>query len=280
MNITMKSVTAWITLFLFVACASAFSEEQTTILTTEVIETFEANPTKNLGEATERWIARGSKFITREYNEEGELVGTYPKITVVDAYPSALFGMKNDTNQFGEKRKVLGIMGKFDRKGYNYIEIIPASPADGNTPEEQVIYEDINTGIEWVHDPIDMPGKVQYFDVWVWGSNYDYYIDAHFLDYRGMTHTFRMGDLHYAGWKALRVAIPRHVPQSEPYIPKFQPLVFTKFVLWTRPHERVDEFFVYLDHVNVLSDVAEERFDGDDLADPELTEQVWGSKTR
>ena len=111
------------------------------------------------------------------------------------------------------------------------------------------------------------------------GSNYDYYLDAHFRDYRGMVHTFRMGDLKYAGWRNLVIQIPKHVPQGEPYIPKLKPLEFTKFVLWTRPRERVDDFYVYLDHIKVITDIFVERFDGDDLADVDQTRKIWAAES-
>jgi hypothetical protein len=264
-------------LLLLLLAATGFAQNHTTILTTAVLETFEENPTREWGEATTRWFARGSKFTAKEYNQAGEIVGIYPKVASAEAYPTALFGIKSDQNEFGEPRKVLGIQGSFDRKGYNYVEIIPGKPADASTDEEEIVYEDINTGTKWVHDPIKIPGRVYHFDIWVWGSNYDYYLDAHFQDYRGMVHSFRMGDLRYAGWRLLRVVIPGSIPQSEPYIPKFKPLTFTKFVLWTRAHERVSEFYIYIDEMKVLTDVYEGRFDGDDLADLERTADIWGA---
>ncbi len=254
-----------------------FAEDHTTILTTAVLDTFEENPTKDLGDATTRWFARGSKFTTKEYNQAGELTAMFPKITSVEAFPTGLFGIKSDKNEFDQPRKVLGVKGSFDRKGYNYIEIIPGRPADAGTEEEDIVYEDINTGTKWVHAPINLPGRVNHLDIWVWGSNYDFYLDAHFQDYRGMVYSFRMGSLRYAGWRLLRVDIPGSIPQAEPYIPKFKPLLFTKLVLWTQAHERVSGFYIYFDEIRVLTDIYEGRFDGDDLADLERTENIWGS---
>ena len=89
-----------------------------------------------------------------------------------------------------------------------------------------------------------------------------------------------MGYLHFPGWRLLRIALPPSIPQSEPYIPKFKPLLFTKFVLWTQTHERVSGFFTYLDEIRILTDVYEGRFDGDDLADLERTENIWGSASQ
>ena len=258
---------------LLVFCLSAPADERAAILNSEVLENFDDNPTT-------RWMARGSKFTTVEYDENRNPIGIFPKVAETASYPTSLFGFKNDKNDEGQDRKVLGIYGKFDRRGYNYVEIIPAKAADSSTAESDIVYEDINTGTKWAHAPLDIPGKVQYFDMWVWGSNYNYYLDAHFEDYRGLTYSFRLGNLNYAGWKNLRVIIPGYIPQSEPYIPKFKPLRFTKFVMWTRPEEPVSGFYLYIDHIKVLTDVYTDRFDGDDLANLDLTKQIWDSGSR
>ncbi len=256
---------------LFVFCASGLAEERAAVLVSETLESFDDDPSS-------RWFARGSKFSTKEYDQSGNVAGIFPKVAEAESYPSSLFGFQSPQNEDGQTRKVLGIYGKFDRRGYNYIEIIPGIPADSATPDELVVFEDINTGTKWQHAPIDIPGEVSYFDLWVWGANYNYYLEAHFEDYRGITHAFHMGNLNYAGWKNLRIMIPSRVPQAEPYIPRFKPLRFTKFILWTRPQERVSGFYMYLDEIKVLTDVYIQRFDGDDLADMELTNKVWGSK--
>ena len=247
---------------------SVFPEELATNLDARVLESFDDDPTS-------RWIARGSKFSKIVYDESGNAVEIYPKVAEVPGFPAALHGIgfKDEEGAL----KLLGVKGSFDRKGYNYIEVIPARAADAGTPEEEIIYQDISTGQRWVHAPIELPGRVQYFDAWVWGSNHNYEIYAHFEDYRGVDHEFRMGTLNYPGWRNLRVIIPGTVPMSTRYLPRFKPLTFTKFVIWTTPGEKVDEFYVYFDHVKVLTDLFEARFDGDDLVAPDLLEQVWGS---
>jgi len=247
---------------------SAFSEELATNLDARVLESFDDDPTS-------RWIVRGSKFTRIVYDENDQVVEVYPKVAEVPGYPAALHGIgfKDEEGAL----KVLGIKGSFTRKGYNYVEIIPAREADAATPEEEIIYEDVTTGKRWVHAPLELPGRVQYFDAWVWGSNHEYEVYAHFEDHRGVDHEFRMGSLNYPGWKNLRTIIPGTVPMSTRYLPKFKPLTFTKFVVWTSPAEVVEEFYVYFDHVKVLTDLFEARFDGDDLVSPALLEQVWGS---
>ena len=47
-------------------------------------------------------------------------------------------------------------------------------------------------------------------------------------------------------------------------------------MIWTHPTEKVDDFYVFLDEIKVLTDLFETRFDGDDLADPRSLEQALG----
>jgi hypothetical protein len=126
-------------------------------------------------------------------------------------------------------------------------------------------------------NPNILPGRIKVFDVWVRGSNYNYYLEAHFEDSWGMPHVLKMGNLNYRGWKNLSVNFPTSIRQSSNYLPRFRPLKFVKFVLWTQPSEQVGEFYVYFDHVKILTDIFEERFDGDTLADPEFTKNLWGT---
>jgi hypothetical protein len=123
--------------------------------------------------------------------------------------------------------------------------------------------------------------------MWVWGSNYNYYIDIHVRDYRGMVHVLRLGDINYKGWRNLKIEIPPFIPQDVKFVPARKSLELVKIVMWTRPEETVtgglDEagkvvpIFVYLDHIKVISDMFENPFDGSGLADPEKLTKVWAS---
>ena len=125
-----------------------------------------------------------------------------------------------------------------------------------------------------------MPGRVSFFDVWVWGSNSSFHLDAHFEDFNGIDYSFSIGSLHFLGWRNLRLAIPGYVPQSAHRLTFDTNLKFTKFVLWTEPTENVNQLFVFLDHLKVLTDVFVTRFDGDNLVQKELLQQVWGSRVK
>jgi hypothetical protein len=248
--------------FLFVFTCSVTAETVTEVLESKIIESFD-NP-ENPEEAewsSHRWVVVGSKFAAKEYDEEGNVVDEYPKTAYVESWPEALFG----ANKEGRDLKVLGIHGKFDRRAYNFIEIIPV--ADENDEEGNPVFK-----------PIRLPGKTQRFDVWVWGSNYNYYAEAHFRDFKGIVHVLKLGDLDYTGWRNLQVRIPGYIPQSGGYVTSggyLKELELIKLVIWTRPEERVDDFYIYLDQIKTLTDTFVSRFDGDDLADPEKIEEVW-----
>jgi hypothetical protein len=214
--------------------------QQTVVFSTEVLESFDATSER-------QWLVRGSKFIS----------SGFPQQQSVAAWPAALFGREASPDL-----RALGIHGRFDRKGYNYLEIFPVR--DG--PD----------GIESA--PIAIPGQVQRINVWVWGSNFNYYLEAHLRDYRGVDYTLPLGGLRFAGWRNLSVNVPGYIPQQQPYIPKGKALVLTKLVMWTRPGERVDDFYLYVDHLNVLTDVFVQRFDGDGLSDPETTANIWNQQ--
>lgn len=227
-------------LLVLLAPALVFAEGETVNLESRILETFDPE------DRTTEWQVRGSKFVS-----EG-----FPQTTYAAAWPEALFGANRD----GRELEVLGTNFKFDRQGYNYIEFIPVQEGEEG---------------DMVHNPIPVPGKVQQLDLWVWGSDFNYYMEVHLQDWRGVVHTLQLGDLDYVGWKNLRVTIPSYIPQSQQYAPYLDGLKLVKFVVWTKPTERVHNCYLYIDHVKVLTDVFVSRFDGDGLAQPERVDEIW-----
>ncbi|MFP4330069.1 MAG: flagellar filament outer layer protein FlaA [Spirochaetaceae bacterium] len=228
-------------LVFLVLSGTAFGQQRqaTTNVQSVVIEDFD-NPEES------RWQVTGSKFIA-----EG-----LPRVGWVRTWPDALYRREPE----GRELRSMGIEAAFDRRGYNFLEITPvAEDEEGNI----------------VPDGIEIPGRVQNMDMWVWGSNHDYYVEVQLRDYRGIVHTIDLGDINYRGWRNLRVGIPNHIPQGVRYVPQYQGLELVKIVLWTRPAEKVDGFFVYFDEIKVTTDVFEDPFDGETLADPDLVEELW-----
>jgi hypothetical protein len=184
------------------------------------------------------WQVTASRFTVEDY----------PQLkSAVEGAPIALRGSFAE----GDNNYVMGARASFTRKGYNRIWIYP---------EEEIV----------------IPGAAKKIDVWVWGANYYYNMEVHVRDYRGIVHKLPLGSLHFIGWRNLSVVIPKQIPQFIRYLPMEKPLTFVRFAIWTEPGERVDDFYVYLDHLKVLTDVYRERFDGDVLADE--TREIWGAE--
>ncbi|MFA6508225.1 MAG: flagellar filament outer layer protein FlaA, partial [Treponemataceae bacterium] len=204
------------------------------------------------GDSAYQWKATASKFATKSDKE------TYPKLTYVPSWPQALHG----ANREGKPLKSLGVWAKFDRKGYNWIDLYPVAK-DGD--DKAVALE------------IPIPGRARMLDVWVWGSNFNYYMEAYIRDFKGVVHLLELGDLNYVGWKNLRTNIPEGIPQARRTTPSRQGLTFVKFRIWTRPMEKVDDFQIYIDQLKLLTDTFETLFDGDELADPKRAQELWNS---
>lgn len=228
-----------LSLLFFFSAALLVAQVNVANLASVVLDSFD-QPDKSF------WIAQGSNFVTQGY----------PQIGYIRTWPDALFGKNKDNKDLF----ALGVHGKFDRKGYNFVEIIPAKKDSSG---------------KLVPSTMPIPGKAKAIDLWVWGSNYDFYLDVHVRDFQGVDHVLRLGDLLYAGWRDLSVDIPGSIPQSRRYIPSYQGLEITEFVIWTRPTEKVDDFYVFLDQIKVLTDEMVERFDGDNLADMDTLNQLW-----
>ena len=241
-----------------IAVLSATADEATVDLTSIVLESFNGEAAHEWHDGRHprnfefNWALNASKFATTATDADGNEV-TYPRSTYVDAWPIALFGYNRD----GRDIKSLGINGRFDRQGYNWIDVYPVE-SDGTTPFE-----------------IPLPGRVRYMDLWIWGSNLDYYVEAYVRDFQGIVHIIRLGGIAHTGWKNLRAHIPNHIQQSKRVLPSHAQLQFVKFRLWTQPTERVNNFYVYFKQFKILTDTFESLFDGDELADPDLIPQLW-----
>lgn len=231
-------------LLFFAGSSFLVADERIKNLDSIVIESFDDPDAR-------QWAVVGSKFVA-----EG-----MPLVTYAPAWPEAVFGANRENLDL----RVLGVQAAFDRKGYNYLEFIPVA-------------EDQEGQLQPA--PITLPGRVQNLDLWVWGSNYDYYMEVHVRDYQGRVHVLHLGNLKYVGWSNLSATIPNYIPQAGGYITPggfIKTLELVKFVLWTKPAENVAGFNVYIDQVKILTDSFVTRFDGDDLANPERVEEIWSN---
>jgi len=241
--------TLLVLLLLLAAGAGAFGDELTVNMVGRVLQSFDPGEAGHVD--ARNWVLLPSKF---GYDSKGN---SFWRTRKVDAWPESLYGKNKDKEQL----QVLGITGKFSRKGYNYVEIVPGT----------------GEGPSFKSKPIPVPGRVESFDLWVWGANYAYYLEAHVRDFQGIDHVLPFGLLQFSGWKNLRCKVPGNIPQAWKYLPRLRNLELTKLVLWTQPNEKVDEFYMYLDQLKVTTDLFETTFDGDELADADVLQQVWGT---
>ncbi|MBN2737972.1 MAG: flagellar filament outer layer protein FlaA [Spirochaetales bacterium] len=247
---------AFIFLLLLIFLGNIYAEDKTLSLESVVLDDMDADPTAN-------WIVSASEFTAKGY----------PQVAKVMAWPEALHGKTKE----GMEYYCLGVRAGFDVKAYNYLEIVPAKPSDSSTPEEDIIFNDAN-GKSWVHKPVTFIGIAKALSVWVWSANYNYYFEAHIEDHNGVVHVLPMGDLDYMGWRNLRVEIPTAISQTSANAAKSKALKLIKFMVWTRPTEKVSEFFLYVDHVKILTDKFVSRYDGDLMEEPDFMNDVWGIK--
>jgi hypothetical protein len=227
----------------------------------------------------QQWIAIGSKFASAGYPKTGFVEKTWP----ISLYGTA--------PKDPEKLSVLGVAMLFDRKEYNWVDVVPGEKSSGSDGKTTYKFKEL-----------PLLGRVSAFDVWVWGSGFKYYLEAYVRDYRGMVHALNMGMIDHDGWKNMRVQVPSGIPQSKPTLPKREGLSFVKFRIWTTPNEAVavlgdDEdvldikataekdkelplskaIFVYFDQMKILTDTFETLYDGDNLADVNNVKKSFGS---
>jgi hypothetical protein len=262
----------------------AFADSSTVEMQSRILDAFNGAPYLIDGESFHyTWKAVASRYTTKTDSQ------SFPQIGIVDTAPVQLTRIAADKNgapdykgdnepTYGtvnaQTNKSLGIQGSFDRQGYNWIDVYPTlDQGDGN--------------------PVEIPllGRTRVIDMWVWGSNLNYALEAYIRDDNGVIHNIPMGSLKYTGWKDLRVSVPADIPQVRNTIPRTtHGTTFVKFRIWTDPTEKtystitrtitgkivnVMPFYVYFAQFKVLTDTYETTYDGDQLADPKFVTNLW-----
>jgi len=232
-----------------------FAEDKAVNLESIVVQNFD-NPD------TDPWFLIGSKFSTADF----------PKLAFIPTWPQAIFG----TNREGKDLRSLGVAMLFDRREYNWVDVIPGT----KTGE--------GDNASYAPKELPLPGRVRMVDMWIWSPNLNYYIEAYLRDYKGVIHVLHLGEINHIGWKNFRVNIPNNIPQSKKYLPVRESLKLVKFRIWGRPTEvaalpapadaplQDKAIFVYFDQFKVLTDTFEALYDGDTLSDPGFIQENWG----
>lgn len=230
----------YILVFILILSLGTLSAEDVLRYTSHILDTFDSS------DAANAWDIAGSRWIAEDY----------PRVSYINAWPVAKYGY----NTSNDDLRVLGIEAAFRQRGYNYIEIIPVERlSDGSS----------------IRRPIELPGDTIGVSLWVWGSNFDYTMELHVRDYRGMVHQVPLGKINYHGWRQLTATIPTGIPRSNPYEFNFADLYIDKIVLWTEPKEIVSGFYVYFDDLQALSRTNTRVVDGGELTIPEIRENRW-----
>jgi hypothetical protein len=241
----------------------AFGDAGTVEMESRILDKFDGTPYVVDGEEYRyTWKAVASKFTTKTSEQ------TFPVINVITTAPMAI------ARQTAEA-KSLGVQGAFDRNGFNWIDIYPTRSDDAD------------------QQPAEIPllGRTRFIDLWVWGSNLNYRLEAYIRDNRGVMHTIPLGSLKYTGWKNLRSAVPTGIPMVSNITPRStHATTFVKLRLWTDPKERtyvdierdktgkitkIVPFYVYFSQLKVLSDIYDNIYDGDELSNPKKINQLW-----
>lgn len=228
------------------------------LLESLVVETWDGKDSAFFSDTGEpiKWDVRGSKYTAENRPQVVNVSGEWP----VD-----LFGHKPEEP---ESLGILGIRGAYDRQGYNQLELVPGTGSGNN----------------FVPKAIPLKGRVQMVDFWVWGANYNYYVEFYFRDSKGLTHVFspvrfdqrqEAGSIRFLGWKNMYINIPRNVRLTENNRAGIPNLSLVKIVFITHPEEIVADFHVYLDHLRILTDKREEFYDGFDLSSPQRIDEIW-----
>lgn len=210
------------------AMAIAQQLETTEIIDSVVVDNFD-------GETT-GWTVQASRFGDSNYIQS----------QTVSAWPQTVYGYSPQ-----DALRSFGVRGGFQRRGHNYIEIIPPNGS------------------------VDLIGRVKTLEMWVWNTNRDYYVTAELQDYRGFYHTVQMGSIRHLGWKKISARIPVSIPQLNLRYSSGERLRLLKLILWTRPNEVVSDFRVYFDDLRTISDLYQVRVDGSELNEPSVIQEIW-----
>ncbi len=250
---------------------NSFAAEYTSNVQSLVLEDFELTQD---GKAKTQWILIPDRFGRQGNTDAGE---SMQELKWVKAWPEAYFGKEISGKNQGEffygqadtedarKRYTdssgtcIGMFLKFNRQGYNAVELYPLKEVDG----------------KFQKSPLPFKGKVRQVDFWIWGANYDYFVEMVLLDYRNVEHRLNVGSIKHIGWKNFVVQLPNYIPQSVSYIPSLKVLSFVKFIVWTNPDEKVSGAYIYMDHIKYLTDVYSDLYDGYQLGDPNNIKNIW-----
>jgi len=191
------------------------------------------------------WAVNSSRFVA-----EG-----YPKTGYYDGIPNSLKQLNKGKDV---EPKVFGVKTAFNRKGDNWFEIYP-------TQDDK---------------PVDIPfiGNVTHMDFWVWGANYNYYLEVLVRDATGRVHVLPAGSLAFNGWRNIIVSIPGWLQQHSHLRSGPETMSFVGFRIRTDAAEYVDNFVIFLDQIKYTTNPLSFIYDGYELKDIDFEDEESETK--
>lgn len=188
-----------------------------------------------------------------EYSEDWRAFSTSPlgetetKKVLQQGEIKDVFGATELTAEEKERFKpgvnhVMGVKTWFNDRGFDRVEVKP--------PHEYII-----------------KGIGREVSIWVLGRNFRHTFYVKLRDYRGNTHTVRMGRLDFLGWKKLTATIPGWIPQSTRYSLMDRNLHFVSFFVVSDKHEIPGKFYFYVDDLKMKVDKTDTDYPGSQIKD-------------
>lgn len=220
-----------------VFCLPAVAQPNTRAVETIVIDNFDTDK-----EWT--WAVQASRFIT-----DG-----YPIVKKFEGIPNSLTPYHKDDDPTA---MVLGTKAKFDRKGDNWFEVYPKK-------------DDKNYEIPFV-------GTVTQIDFWVWGANYNYFLEVLVRDANGSVHILQAGSLAFHGWKNIIINVPGWLQQQSKLRSGPENMTFVGFRIRSDAEEYVDDFVVFFDQIKYITNSLSVVYDGYELKDANFDDENEGA---
>ena len=223
---------------LFVIGLPVFAQPSSKSIETFILEDFDSAGSQNYmydgKQYSWDWAINSSRFIA-----EG-----YPKTGYYEGIPNSLKQLyKGSDKEF----KVFGVKTAFNRKGDNWFEVYPT--ADGK--------------------PFEIPfvGTVTQLDFWMWGANYNYYLEVMVRDALGTVRVLPAGSLAFNGWKNIIVNIPGWIQQHSHLRSGPADMTFVGFRIRSDAEEYVDNYVLFIDQIKYTSNSLSFIYDGYELKD-------------
>ncbi|MBQ7969984.1 MAG: flagellar filament protein FlaA [Treponema sp.] len=214
---------------IFVIGLPLFSQPSSRSVETFVLDNFDSSDSNEW-----TWNVNSSRFVA-----EG-----YPKTGYYDGIPNSLKPLRRPDDP---DPKVFGVKTAFNRKGDNWFEVYPSKD----------------------DKPMELPfiGTVSQIDFWVWGANYNYYLEVLVKDALDRVHVLPAGSLAFHGWRNIVVNVPGWLQQHSHLRSGPENMRFVGFRIRTDAEEYVDDYVVFFDQIKYTTNSLAVIYDGYELKD-------------